>query len=114
MFQSKQNKRIKIIFSFSILMFLFIIIKIFYIQVVEYNKLNTLANELWSRNLSVQADREKILDRNGKIIVENETTVGLVLVPNQITNKEEVATKLSQILNVTYNEMYKHVSKKTS
>lgn len=114
MFQNKQNKRIKIIFYCSCIMFIFILIKIFYIQVVEYKKLNTLANELWSRNLNIQSDRGKIIDRNGKIIVDNETTVGLALVPSQINNKEEVARKLSEILGVTYEEMYKHVSKKTS
>ncbi len=114
MFQTKQNIRIKYVFLFCILIFIFVIIKIFYIQVIEYKKLNKLANELWSRNLTVQADRGKILDRNGKIIVDNITTVGLYLVPNQIINKEEVAKELSSILNVSYEEMYRHVAKKTS
>ena len=114
MFQTKQNNRIKIIFSFSILIFILVIIKVFYLEVIQYNKLNKLANELWSRNLIVQADRGKILDRNGKVIVDNITTVGLYLVPNQIKDKESVAKNLSSILNVSYDEMYKHVSKKTS
>ena len=114
MFQQKQNIRIKYIFLVSILIFILIIIKIFFIQVIEYKKLNSLANDLWSRNLTVQADRGKILDRNGKVIVDNETTLGLYIVPNQINNKEEVALSLSKILNVSYEEMYKHVNKKTS
>lgn len=114
MFQTKQNIRIKYIFLLSILIFIFVIIKVFYIQVIEYKKLNTLANELWSRNLTVQSDRGKILDRNGKVIVDNITTVGLYLVPNQIINKQLVAKELSKILNVSYDEMYKHVNKKTS
>ncbi len=114
MFQSIQNKRIRYIFYISILIFFLIIIKIFYIQVIEYNKLNTLANELWSRNLTVQADRGKILDRNGKVIVDNATTLGLYLVPSQIINKKYTAQKLSEIIGNTYEEMYKHVNKKTS
>ncbi len=114
MFQTKQNNRIKYIFLFSTLVFILILIKVFYIEVIEYKKLNKLANDLWSRNLTVMADRGRILDRNGKVIVDNITTVGLYLVPNQINNKEEVAKNLSQILNVSYDEMYKHVSKKTS
>lgn len=114
MFQSIQNKRIRIVFVISLIVFFFIIVKIFYIQVIEYRKLNTLASELWSRNLTVQADRGKILDRNGKVIVDNVTTVGLYLVPSQILNKEEVARTLSEILGVSYEEMLKHVSRKTS
>ncbi len=114
MLQIKQNNRIKYILYFSLLVFVLIIIKIFYIQVIEYKKLNRLANELWSRNLNVSADRGKIYDRNGKVIVDNITTSSLYLVPNQIKDKELVAKKLSEILNVSYDEMYKHVSKKTS
>ena len=114
MFQSIQNKRIRIVFIISLVVFFFVLVKIFYIQVIEYKKLNTLASELWSRELTVQADRGKILDRNGKVIVDNVTTVGLYLVPNQILNKKEVASTLANILGVSYDEMYKHVSKKTS
>ena len=114
MFNKKQNNRINYIFLFSILIFFLIIIKIFYIQVIDYNKLNSLANDLWSRNLIIQADRGKILDRNGKTIVDNITTLGLYLVPNQINNKEEAAKNISKILNVSYEEMLKHVNKKTS
>ena len=114
MFQTKQNNRIKLVFIISSTLLLFVLIKVFYIEVIEYNKLYDLANESWSRNLTVQADRGKILDRNGKIIVDNITTVGLYLVPTQIKDKEKVSTELSKILNVSYEEMYKHVSKKTS
>ena len=114
MFQSIQNNRMKYIFYISILIFIIIIIKVFYIQVIEYNKLNKLANELWSRNLTVQADRGKILDRNGKVIVDNITTVGLYLIPSQIIDKEYTTKELSKILHVSYEEMYKHVNKKTS
>ena len=96
------------------LVFFLVLLKVFYIQVIEYKKLNKLANELWSRNLTVGADRGKILDRNGKVIVDNVTTVGLYLVPNQIVNKEDTARKLSSIIGNNYEEMLKHVSKKTS
>ena len=114
MFQNIQNRRIKYILYISLLIFILIIIKVFYIQVIEYKKLNKLANELWSRNLTVKADRGRILDRNGKVIVDNITTSSLYLVPNQIIDKEDTARKLSQIIGNSYEEMLKHVSKKTS
>ena len=98
MFQTKQNNRIKYISIICLLVFFLILLKVFYIQVIEYKKLNTLANELWMRNLTVKADRGKILDRNNKVIVDNITTASLYLVPNQIINKEETSKKLSQIL----------------
>jgi stage V sporulation protein D (sporulation-specific penicillin-binding protein) len=87
---------------------------VFYIQVFEYNKLNKLADNLWSRELPIKANRGRILDRNNKVIADNITTTTLYLIPNQIKDKELVSKNLSEILNVSYEEMYKHVSKKTS
>ena len=51
---------------------------------------------------------------NGNVLVSNTTTVSLVLIPNQIPDKEKTSKELADILNVSYDEMYKHVSKKTS
>ena len=113
-FGFKQNKRIKIIMLIFFIIFLFVLIKIFYIQVIEYKKINTLANDLWSRNLPVGADRGRILDRNGKVIVDNKTVASLVVVPSQIKDKKDASKKISEILNVSYDEIYKHLSKKTS
>ena len=96
------------------ILLLLIIGKVFYIQVFEYNKLSDLAEDLWSRNLPITADRGLILDRNGKVLAENITTTSLVLIPNQISNKEQVAKDLSTILNTDYEDMLAHVSKKTS
>lgn len=108
------NKRIKImllLFGFGLLM---VIIKVFYVQVFDYKKLSNLASDLWSRNLPIEASRGKILDRNGVVLADNVTTTSLVLVPNQIKNKKEVTEKLAEILNVSYDEMKKHVFKNTS
>lgn len=106
--------RIKIFFIFVIIMFLIILFKVFYLEVFKYNKLKNMANNLWSRELPVEGDRGKIYDRNLDILASNLTTTSLVLIPNQIKNKEEVTKDLSKILNVSYDEMKKHVYKKTS
>lgn len=114
MFFQEKHVRIRIIVLFISILLITIIGKVFYIQVFQYQKLNKLASSLWSRNLPITADRGLILDRNGKVLASNITTTSLYLVPNQIKNKEGVAQSLAQILDVSYEEMYKHVSKKTS
>ena len=95
--------------------FLFFIIigKVFYIQVFSYKKLSLLADSLWSRNLPIEGNRGKIYDTNGIVLADNETTVSLVFIPNQIKNKEEVAKKISEILNTSYDDMLAHASKRT-
>ena len=106
--------RIKIFFLFVVIMFLIILFKVFYLEVFKYNKLKNMANNLWSRELPVEGDRGKIYDRNLDVLASNLTTTSLVLIPNQIKNKEEVTKELSKILSVSNDEMKKHVYKKTS
>lgn len=114
MFYQDKHFRIRLVVLFITLLLVAVILKVFYIQVFQYQKLNSLANDLWQRNLPITPDRGLILDRNGKVLASNITTTSLYLVPNQIKDKETVAKTLSEILNVSYEEMYKHVSKKTS
>ena len=114
MFQNTYRSRILIISVVIILLFILIIGRIFFIQVIDYKKLNNLANDLWSRNLPIGADRGLITDRNGVVLAENITTTSLVVVPNQIIDKESTAKKLSEILNTNYDYMLKHLTKKTS
>lgn len=114
MFYQDKHFRMRLVVLFVTLLLIAVILKVFYIQVFQYQKLNSLANDLWQRNLPITPDRGLILDRNGKVLASNITTTSLYLVPNQIKNKEEVAKTLSEILEVSYDEMYKHVSKRTS
>ena len=95
-------------------MFIIIFGKVIYLQVFKYNKLKSGANDLWSRELPIEGDRGIIYDRNLEPLATNLTTTSLVLIPNQIKNKELVSLKLSEILNVSKEEMDKHVYKKTS
>lgn len=114
MFFKNIHIRIKIVMLVIFLFFVLIIGKVFYIQVFEYEKLNNYATSLWSRNLPIEANRGKIYDRNGAVLADNITTTSLVLIPNQIEDKEKTAELIAPILNITYEEMYEHVSVKSS
>lgn len=114
MFFSNIHERIRFIFIISIIILVAIIIKVFYIQVFAYDKLSDLAESLWSRELPIKADRGEIVDRNGKVLATNITTVSLVVVPGQIDDPEQVAKDLSDILGTDYQDMLKHVTKSTS
>ena len=114
MFFKSIHIRIKIVLLVIFLIFIVIILKVFYIEVIDYKKLNKYASNLWSRNLPIKADRGIIYDRNGEVLADNATTTSLIVIPNQIRNKKETTKKLSEILNVSYEDMYKHINKKTS
>lgn len=114
MFTRKIDIRIKVILLLFSLLLSLVVVKIFYVQVFQYDKLYSLANDLWSRDLPVEANRGLILDRNGVVLANNLTTTSLVLVPNQIKNKKKTTSELAKILNISYSDMYKHVNKKAS
>ena len=110
----KVDERLKIFVIGVFIVFIVIILKVFYIQVFDYEKLSKLAFGLWSRNLPIEADRGIIYDRNGIVLADNITTTSLVLIPNQIKDKKETCEKLASILNVSFDTMKKHVYKNTS
>ena len=114
MFFNQIHIRMRYVFLFVIILIIAVIIKVFYIQVFSYEKLKELSDSLYSRKLPIAADRGEIIDRNGNILATNITTTSLVIIPRQIADKEKVAKSLADILGVSYEEMYKHVSKRES
>ena len=116
MFSNHIHKRINIVFLIVIFCFVLIIGKVFYIQVVDYKKLNNLANGLWSRNLPIEADRGLISTSDGEIIADNLTTVSLVFIPNQIDDdkKSIIAKEIADILECDVKAIEEHIYKKSS
>ena len=114
MFSKAIHKRIKIVLLVIIFLFVLIVCKVFYIQVIDYDKLNDLANSLWSRNLPIEADRGRIYTSDSKVVADNLTTVSLVLIPNQIKDKEKVAQDIASILEVDVEAINEHIYKKSS
>lgn len=114
MFFKHVHKRIKIVFLIICFLFLLIVGKVFYIQVIDYGKLSTYAENLWGRNLPIESNRGLITDRNGVVLADNVTTSSLVFIPNQIEDKEKTAKLIAEILEVDEKEIYQHVTKKTS
>ena len=81
MFFKNIHIRIKLVLLGIFLIFIVIILKVFYIEVIDYKKLNKYASNLWSRNLPIKADRGIIYDRNGEILADKATTTSLVVIP---------------------------------
>ena len=114
MFVKNIDTRIKYILLIIVLLFLIIFLKVFYIQVISYQKLYSMEDDLISRELPIVAERGKILDRNGNVLATNITTSSIMLIPSQIKDKEKTAEILSSIIDVSYDEMLKHVNKNVS
>lgn len=114
MFLKKIDTKIRLVLVLFIVMLVVIVLRVMYIELFEYDKLYSLASDLWSRDLPIEGDRGLILDRNGVVLADNITTTSLVLIPNQIKDKDQVSNDLASILGVSKEEMDKHVKKNTS
>ena len=114
LFYNTIHTRIRYVFLIVAIVLVIAIARVFYIQVFAYEKLSALAESLWSRELPISADRGEIVDRNGVVLATNITTTSLVVIPNQIEDKEDAAKKISDILGSDYEDMLAHLSKKTS
>ena len=116
MFSISIHKRIRIVFIVVVFCFILIVCKVFYIQVIDYNKLNKLANSLWSRNLPIEANRGRIYTSDREIVADNLTTVSLVFIPSQIDDdkKQEIAENIARILECDISAIEEHIYKSSS
>lgn len=98
----------------TISVFSILIIKFFHLQVAQHKKYKEKANVNSIRIERLSAPRGSILDRNGKIIVDNAPTYILNAVPNQIKNIDSTLFAVSELLNIdtsilknNYNKNYR-------
>lgn len=108
------KKRIIIAFSLFFFIMIVIIIRLGYVQFVLGEEISEKAIDSWLRDITFQADRGNILDVNGKELTQNISAPSVILIPRQITEKEETAKHLANILNMSYEKAYEYVTKNES
>lgn len=114
MFFKKIDERIRVILFIICICFILIIFRVIFVQTVTYKKLYNLADDLWSRELPITAERGRILDRNGNVLADNITSTTLYVIPSQIKDYEETARIISETINANYDDIYKHITKSVS
>lgn len=108
------KKRIITVFLFFLLILSIIIYRLGYVQFVLGDELSNEANELWTRDIVFAPERGMILDANGQELAENVTAPTVIVVPRQVTNPEETAETLADILGAGYEEVYETVTRQAS
>ena len=91
-----------------------LIVRLFYIVVFMSEKVNELAYHQWTREIPIEGKRGNIYDRNGKLIVGNMLSPSVAVIKRQVTDKEMVAEKLSNILKTDKDIIMNHLNKNVS
>lgn len=81
-------------------MFIFLTVKLFFIQIINGPEYQQKAMDQWTRDVPVPSRRGTIYDRNGKELVTNAPAYQIYARPVDVNNKEEVASTLSEILGM--------------
>ena len=103
-----------------IIMFCFVLgllgmgVRLGYVQVVEGEKLQELADEQQTRNRAITPTRGNIYDRNLNVLAKSASVATIGVVYAQVTEPERVAKVLSEHLNMNYEEIYKKVTKRVA
>ena len=107
-------KRIIMIYIIVLIGFIFLFIRLSYVKIVKGQDYYNLALDLWTRTAPTKGVRGNIYDRNGNLIVGSYLAPTVVVIPKQIENKDATASFLSDVLDVTKDEILKHLNKKVS
>ena len=113
----KNQKRIFVILIICGIGAVVLFSRLIYIQVIKSGHYTQMAYDQQTRQRSVAAKRGTIYDATGTKVLAKSISVNVVtVVPNSIEKdkKEEVATKLAQILELDKEEVLKKVSKNSS
>ena len=114
MIKENLKKKIKIYKFFVYFIMVAIIGKLGYIQIINYENVNKLANESWNRSFPLSASRGVIYDENFNELASNIASMSLYVIPRQVIDKELCARQLSNILDISYDKLLKKISKNTS
>ena len=108
------QKKLKLVMYAVMAIFMVILLKLAYSQIVSYSLLKEKASELWQRSFPVEGDRGEILATNGEVLATNLTTSSLVVIPNQIQDPVSCANKLAVILGTDETALYEKITKSAS
>ena len=94
------RKRLLAIIIAVTFLFLFVLGRLFYVQVIWGEHLQEKAIDQWTREIPVVATRGNIIDRNGVVISCNDDTYTVFVRKKAIQDKNSIVDNLSKILSL--------------
>ncbi len=110
-----RDKRLTILFRIVASCLLVIFIALFNLMVIQNAKYEKKASNQWTKEITVSAQRGKILDANGEVMAQSATVKSLILLPKDIKEGDERTTAqlLAPILGMDEDEIYEKAADKT-
>jgi penicillin-binding protein 2 len=114
---SQFSFRVAVIGGVALVIFIVIFLRLWYLQVLSGDKFLAEAQNNQVREIRVQAPRGEIVDRNGKVLVDNRTALALQVQPQEMPHRRQerkrMLKRLSGIANMSPDEIKKEIRKQT-
>ena len=106
------KKRLVIVMVLACSLFLCLIFRIGYLQLIKGEWLSTKAAEQQTREIPIEAKRGTIYDTNMKELAVSVTKYTVWCKPVEVKDAKKTSEQLSKILDEDYDDIYKKVNKK--
>ncbi|WP_430734203.1 stage V sporulation protein D [Fodinisporobacter ferrooxydans] len=107
------RRRLVVVLVGFFVVFALLIVRLAYLQLIKSPWLTEQAENLWKRNIPVEAMRGTIFDREGQVLAYNGSAATVVVIPSQVKDKQATAAKLAKVLDASTEEILKRIQKRT-
>ena len=99
-----------------LIIFLFVAIlgKLIYIQIISGKELQVKALDQWSRDVPIKGERGDIYDVNGILLADTMASYTIYVRPNSVKDKNLTAQVLGNILGLDISNLYNRINSKVS
>lgn len=95
------KRRITVVSIFVGLLVLILVVRLFYLQIIEHKLYSTLSRQNLLSVAPVEPSRGLIFDRNGVLLASNLPVFSLEVQPNEVHNLKQTLVELSKIIKLT-------------
>jgi penicillin-binding protein 2 len=105
---------VAIIGGAALVLFAIVFFRLWYLQVLSGDQYRAEANNNRVREITVQAPRGRIVDRNGRVLVDNRIAFAVTLSPDKLPEdrheKKKLYSRLADVLNMKRREIDREVT----
>jgi penicillin-binding protein 2 len=99
------DNRLHALSLFVAAMFLLLLMRLWYLQIVESENFKGLSESNRLRLVPVAASRGTLFDRNGKVLVNNRPSFTVAVIPQEVKDKEPLFERLARLLGIPAAEL---------
>src|SRR3954465_10715389 len=107
--------RVAVVGGIALVAFAVIFFRLWYLQVLSGDKYLAEANNNRVREIKVQAPRGKIVDRNGRVLVDNRTGLAIEVTPDKLPKdsrkRRKLYKRLGRVLGTSSRRIRRHVDR---